>query len=883
MSAGKQRDQKCEAPPKILPLPKEVVNRIAAGEVVQRPASIAKELIENSLDAESSTIEIISNNGGLSLLTVTDNGYGIHPRDLQLAATRFATSKLTHFEDLKKIQTFGFRGEALASASMVSKLTITSRRRTNMITNNDKTFSKACAYRQNYKDGKPSSSAPKPTAGNMGTVIKIQDLFYNVPNRKRAFHGKKKESEEYNKILNVAIRYSIHCAGDGIAFTCRKKAGQTDLNTQYLPSIKKIITAKKKNAEMNDFKVDEEEKITATKEVISHLFGSNVARELLIFKKQLGDIKKESMKCFSQEHNASNGQNDPLFTYSAKGLFTNPSFSPPRAASTFILFINHRLVEFGSLKRALESIYAETLTKGAKPFIYLDLELPGWHIDVNVHPTKRELAYLFEDELIKDLSDEVKEVLGGASGSKVFQAKSLLPIGRNVKIMEKRNTFTLSQPKQAIKEKSIKLTETDDSSYSSGEDIDQDITPSRKRRISPISPSLNKRKTVDVRKLVRTNTAAPAGALEPFLVSTQTQSSTSRSTLKVQKEPTKLMENFQQSISPLSSQEEEKRLLESSKINVQHEISCPRYGKSNEIDLSLPGAFAMICSCQVKNPTERIDKPHSPQNKVVRPKKVQPSNCELTSIHDMRSKITFQSHSQLTEKLRESTFVGIVSRQWSLIQWGVELLMINHNILSKLLFYQLTIWRFGEIEKATFPHPLCVKDLIESVFSSDDDSSPKISCTERETSDAISKRATQCLSSNSKMLDEYFSVEFENHEGELFLTGLPILLDNHSPQPSGLPQFLLRLATQVNWKEEEKCFEGLCREIGNYYAEIPMKLSKNATDGGNFNDRTAETFVKHTIFPALNYLLVPSQDVAVDGSVIKLAVLPSLYKIFERC
>ena len=95
-------------PPKLLPLPKDVANRIGAGEVVQRSASIAKECIENSLDVESSTIEIISNNGGLSLLTVTDNGYGIHPRDLQLAATRFATSKARQAKAETRLPTLVF-------------------------------------------------------------------------------------------------------------------------------------------------------------------------------------------------------------------------------------------------------------------------------------------------------------------------------------------------------------------------------------------------------------------------------------------------------------------------------------------------------------------------------------------------------------------------------------------------------------------------------------------------------------------------------------------------------------------------------------------------------------------------------------------------------
>ncbi len=178
-------DNKQASSPRIKPLAKQVVDRIAAGEVVQRPASIAKELIENSLDADAITIDIHCTGGGLSFLSITDDGNGFHPNDLPLAAARFATSKLVHFDDLNLIKTFGFRGEALASASMVGRLTIISRKRhqrtiaqgqnknDNQKKNND------CAYKLSYIDGQPKGK-PLPSAGKYGTQVKIEDLFYNM-------------------------------------------------------------------------------------------------------------------------------------------------------------------------------------------------------------------------------------------------------------------------------------------------------------------------------------------------------------------------------------------------------------------------------------------------------------------------------------------------------------------------------------------------------------------------------------------------------------------------------------------------------------------------------------------------------------------------------
>ena len=140
-------------------LPKEVVDRIAAGEVVQRPSSVVKELVENSLDAGSLSIEVTTDRGGLGLIQIADDGKGMSKEDLPLAALRFATSKLESFDDLKNISTFGFRGEALASSSMVARLCILSRRAVDEV-----------AHKCSYKDGEVVDGTLKPSAGGCGTV-----------------------------------------------------------------------------------------------------------------------------------------------------------------------------------------------------------------------------------------------------------------------------------------------------------------------------------------------------------------------------------------------------------------------------------------------------------------------------------------------------------------------------------------------------------------------------------------------------------------------------------------------------------------------------------------------------------------------------------------
>lgn len=399
---------------------------------------------------------------------------------LHLACRRFATSKIVDFEDLKTVRTFGFRGEALASCSMVGRVIITSRRRGDR-----------CAYRMSFRDGAPvndtvSASAgkevePKPCAGKEGTTIQVQDLFYNVPSRRKAMEGRRNEREEYDRILSVVQRYAVHEARRGVGFLCRGGGGkggkQCDLNTASLSSVKKVIEKKKEDNDSSSEKGFGDEEIAAVKDVIGHVFGSDVVRELLPLSAGQGNVTavgiealkamvelsdrnlqydqskeaqheqlnkseeennrillEEMMKSVSDGlHNKSESTqpnktsestepttNSFSFAYKATGLITNGSYSASKSQAAFLLFINDRLVESPSLRRAVESIYADTLPKGGKPFVYLSLELPGPHVDVNVHPTKKEVAFLHEDRLCEALMNAVKEVVGSATSSRTF-------------------------------------------------------------------------------------------------------------------------------------------------------------------------------------------------------------------------------------------------------------------------------------------------------------------------------------------------------------------------------------------------------------------------------------------------------------------------------
>nr|KAJ3423002.1 DNA mismatch repair protein [Polyrhizophydium stewartii] len=366
-------------------LDEATVNRIAAGEIIHRPANALKELLENALDAGSTSVQVLVKDGGLKLLQIQDTGHGIHKDDLGIVCERFTTSKLRKFEDLHSIATFGFRGEALASISHVAHLTITSRTPDSPAT---------------YSDGKlvppkaGASADPKPCAGNAGTTItvrvpacsavqraaayagaleQVEDLFFNVPIRRKTFTNL---AEEYTRVLEVVQRYAIH--NSRVGFSCKKHSAQVaDLQTAS-----------------NASKLDN----------IRAVFGNNVARELIEF-------EFESVR----------------WQFKATGHISNANFNTKRF--TLLLFINNRLVESPAVKKSLEALYAKYLPKGTHPFVYLSLELNPETVDVNVHPTKRHVQFLHEDSIIEALCEAIDQRLASANDSRVYYVQTTLSAG----------------------------------------------------------------------------------------------------------------------------------------------------------------------------------------------------------------------------------------------------------------------------------------------------------------------------------------------------------------------------------------------------------------------------------------------------------------------
>ena len=156
-------------------MPEQLVNQIAAGEVVERPASVVKELLENSLDAGASRIEVDIEQGGIKSICIRDNGHGIHRDDLVLSLSSHATSKINNIDDLETVSSLGFRGEALPSIASVSRLTLTTR------------------WQQASEAWQIRGQDIQPAALNQGTTVEVRDLFFNIPARRKFMRTEKTE------------------------------------------------------------------------------------------------------------------------------------------------------------------------------------------------------------------------------------------------------------------------------------------------------------------------------------------------------------------------------------------------------------------------------------------------------------------------------------------------------------------------------------------------------------------------------------------------------------------------------------------------------------------------------------------------------------------
>lgn len=322
----------------IIKLDKDTVEKIAAGEVIESPLSIIKELVENSIDAGSRNITVEIKNGGKSYIRVTDDGVGIAREDIDLAFQKHATSKISKFDDLYTIASLGFRGEALPSIASVSKVVAISKTEDSEIgTKLDLTT----------KENKKSSIAT-----NKGTSIIVEDLFYNMPARRKFL---KSDMAEANKISKLMYAFAI---------------GYKNISFKYI----------------KDDRIQ---------------FQSNPNLNL---KLKISDLLDNLLEENLIELHAKNS------SYKITGEIGLPNYYRGNRSMQYI-FVNDRLVEDEEITKIIEDQYQGLIPQGRFPAFFIFIYTDPKNIDVNIHPNKKLVKYSYEDELLELIIDNVKNLL----------------------------------------------------------------------------------------------------------------------------------------------------------------------------------------------------------------------------------------------------------------------------------------------------------------------------------------------------------------------------------------------------------------------------------------------------------------------------------------
>jgi DNA mismatch repair protein MutL len=328
---------------KIRRLPEELVRKIAAGEIIERPSSVAKELIENSIDAGASRITVCVGDPLYTEISVSDDGWGMSREDALLSLERHSTSKLSGEEDLLAISTLGFRGEALPSIAQVSRLLLSTRTKESL----SGTLIRCTAGK--IEEVSETGRAP-------GTNVTVKDLFFNTPVRRRFLKSK---STEFRHVIRVMSSDAL--AFENIHFVLKQNEREL-LNLPLAPSLFDRVVS---------------------------LYGLQTAEQLIPI-----DSEREGMRI--------------------QGYLGSAELS--RTSSEHqLFFVNRRWIASPTLIFALREAYAELLPRDRYPLCIILVSLPPDRVDVNVHPTKREVRFVEESLVRAFVRDTVKEGLRQAS------------------------------------------------------------------------------------------------------------------------------------------------------------------------------------------------------------------------------------------------------------------------------------------------------------------------------------------------------------------------------------------------------------------------------------------------------------------------------------
>ena len=841
-------------PKPIVRLSPDVVNRVAAGEVIHRPASALKEMLENSLDAGSRSITVTVRDGGNKLLQVTDDGCGIRDEDMSILCERHTTSKLRTFEDLDAVATFGFRGEALASMSFVANLTVTTM-----------TAGAAHATRAAYADGKMTPEGPRPTAGVPGTSVCVENLFYNVPTRKRALRS---ASEEFARILETTQRYAA--SRPDVAFAVRKLGDARP--ALRCPSVCAVDDRLSSAGVARNPRVDR----------LRAIYGDTTARCLAPLAFSEGGWTSGSVEPSPDDDaTTTNTQNNETVRFAVDALVSTASYHSKK--TTFILFINDRLVECAPLRRACELAYAAFSPKSERPFLFVALALPRDTVDVNVHPTKREVRFLHQDEIVDAVATRLAAVLETNNETRAFRRAERLnateddteetteTFEKNGAATGRRQTPTSGVAPRALTQSTLHAVDG--------------VETGETRVREPTDPDLPaKRAKTTTRdlvardhKLVRVDANQAAGSLDAFFPRTtpgapargvaETPSNAVNAVNVANAEPTRV-ENARV---PRDDTQKHAITSEAHEDGLRLAAAAPTESRPALGVADADAAFLAAAAA--------ADGETSP----------------LSSVRELWGEIRAHAHAGLTQMVRNMVLVGVCDPGdpdglW-LIQHATKLSAVRFRTMAREFFFQRVVARFGAHRTRRLAERAPISDLVVLALELEQDEDG----IDGELADPTlvaraADAARASVAEKAPLLGEYFGVDVDATSGSIL--GLPVLVEGFEPDLRGLPEFALALAHDVDWTEEKACFRTVADALATFYAdsfdsspETERDANAAAKTGTEAETEDPERVraIKQFVFPAMRRCLHPSKVAAVQGVATQVASLEQLYRVFERC
>ena len=666
-------------------------------------------------------------------------------------------------------------------------------------------------------DGSPCAK-PAPCAGVRGTTITVEDLFYNTPLRLKAVRN---TADEYQRVVELVARYALHYSGTSL--TCKKQGENTaDVHTM-------------RNATVTDN--------------VKALFGFTIARELMTVTAEKPEVGLLSLKMWA----------------------TNANFNLKKGC--FILFINNRLVDCTPVKKAIDGVYATLLPKGSHAWVYVALQIDPPNVDVNVHPTKSEVRFLHETEIVQAVQDALSAELAKYSASRTFvvgeastmcaaasssctpatprsQLKTVAysPLPRKTSPSPFGSSGT---PTGRATQRDLFGAQLDDSDFDSSASGSR-CTSSGSSSSRPQTPlKLTQNKTVRVDATMQT--------LDNFLASGSTSSSSASSSLS-SATVSSLLSTVSQTpikdepdVSPMKavvppdtitnpivlSPDEQIQPEPPAAAMQQHQMPHDDEGGGNSDDIVYPSAEPeskrpRIAAAAPRSDSSHHNSHHAPRqasraeppaatattaqptcsrNDVVALPRRRPRNykpCSLTSVMTTVQSLEGNSHRQLEAVLGGCTLVGFVDAAFVLLQFQTQLYLCNLRVVCEELFRQQVFLRFSNFDRIELAPPLPVRELLECAC--------RLVCAQRPAdSTAPLWTAAACadaLLRMREMLAEYFSLEL-TPDGAL--AALPQIVDGFVPDLAYLPLFLYYLASEVNWQLESECFHGVARQLARFY------------------------------------------------------------------